>query len=105
MDDLLAEFIAETRETLETISGEIVAWEANPMDRERLDAVFRFVHTVKGSCGFLDLTHLQRVSHEAENALAGKYSKTVSLSCTTASGKHVRIHVSFPLRLLEPAFC
>lgn len=70
MDDLLAEFIAETRETLETISGEIVAWEANPMDRERLDAVFRFVHTVKGSCGFLDLTHLQRVSHEAENALA-----------------------------------
>lgn len=70
MDDLLAEFIAETRETLETISGEIVAWEANPKDRARLDAVFRFVHTVKGSCGFLDLTHLQRVSHEAENALA-----------------------------------
>lgn len=70
MDDLLAEFIAETRETLGTISGEIVAWEANPKDRARLDSVFRFVHTVKGSCGFLDLSHLQRVSHEAENALS-----------------------------------
>ncbi|QLC24311.1 chemotaxis protein CheA [Parasphingopyxis algicola] len=70
MDDLLAEFIAETREMLGTISGEIVAWEADPNDRRRLDAVFRFVHTVKGSCGFLDLTHLQRVSHEAENALS-----------------------------------
>jgi len=70
MEDLLAEFIAETRETLGTISGEIVAWEANPEDRARLDSVFRFVHTVKGSCGFLDLTHLQRVSHEAENALS-----------------------------------
>lgn len=70
MDDLLAEFIAETREMLGTISGEIVAWETDPTDRQRLDAVFRFVHTVKGSCGFLDLTHLQRVSHEAENALS-----------------------------------
>lgn len=70
MDDLLAEFIAETREMLGTIAGEIVAWEADPTDRKRLDAVFRFVHTVKGSCGFLDLTHLQRVSHEAENALS-----------------------------------
>lgn len=70
MDDLLAEFIAETRETLDTISGEIVAWEADPGDRKRLDAIFRFVHTVKGSCGFLDLTHVQRVAHEAEQALS-----------------------------------
>ncbi|WP_299327677.1 chemotaxis protein CheA [Parasphingopyxis sp.] len=70
MDDLLAEFIAETRETLDTISGEIVAWEADPGDRKRLDAIFRFFHTVKGSCGFLDLTHIQRVAHEAEQALS-----------------------------------
>jgi two-component system chemotaxis sensor kinase CheA len=55
MDDLLQEFIAETRETLEALSGEIVAWESAPADRERLDSIFRFVHTVKGSCGFLDL--------------------------------------------------
>jgi two-component system chemotaxis sensor kinase CheA len=70
MDDLLPEFIAETRETLEALSGEIVAWEANPADRARLDAIFRFVHTVKGSCGFLDLPRLARLSHAAEDALA-----------------------------------
>ena len=70
MDDLLQEFIAETRETLEAISGEIVAWEANPTDRARLDAIFRFVHTVKGSCGFLDLPRLARLSHAAEDVLA-----------------------------------
>lgn len=70
MDELLAEFIAETREMLGTISGEIVAWEADPTDTERLDAVFRFVHTVKGSCGFLDLPHIMRVSHEAETVLS-----------------------------------
>jgi two-component system chemotaxis sensor kinase CheA len=71
MDDLLQEFIAETRETLEAISGEIVAWEAEPGDRARLDAIFRFVHTVKGSCGFLDLPRLARLSHAAEDVLAG----------------------------------
>lgn len=70
MDDLLQEFIAETRETLEAISGEIVAWEADPTDRARLDAIFRFVHTVKGSCGFLDLPRLARLSHAAEDVLA-----------------------------------
>lgn len=70
MDDLLPEFIAETRETLEALSGEIVAWEAQPADRGRLDAIFRFVHTVKGSCGFLDLPRLGRLSHAAEGALA-----------------------------------
>ena len=69
MDELLPEFIAETRETLEALSGEIVAWEADPADRARLDAIFRFVHTVKGSCGFLDLPRLARLSHAAEDVL------------------------------------
>ncbi|WP_294392781.1 chemotaxis protein CheA [uncultured Sphingomonas sp.] len=70
MDDLLNDFIAETRETLEALAGEIVAWEADPSDRHRLDSIFRFVHTVKGSCGFLDLPRFQRLSHAAEDVLA-----------------------------------
>lgn len=70
MDDLLQEFIAETRETAEALAGEIVAWEAAPGDRARLDGIFRFVHTVKGSCGFLDLPRLERLAHAAEDALA-----------------------------------
>jgi two-component system chemotaxis sensor kinase CheA len=70
MDELLQEFIAETRETLEALAGEVVAWEADPADRARLDAIFRFVHTVKGSCGFLDLPRLARLSHAAEDVLA-----------------------------------
>lgn len=70
MDDLLAEFIAESREMLETLGGEIVAWEADPSDRARLDSIFRFVHTVKGNCGFFDLPRLESLSHAAEDALA-----------------------------------
>lgn len=70
MDELLADFIAETREMLEAIGGELVAWEAEPAHGERLDAIFRFVHTVKGNCGFFDFPRLERLSHAAEDALA-----------------------------------
>ena len=70
MDDLLADFVAETREMMEAIESEIIAWEANPADSTRLDAIFRFVHTVKGNCGFFDFPRLQRLSHAAEEALA-----------------------------------
>ncbi len=70
MDDLLADFVAETREMLEASQGEIVAWEADPADRERLDTIFRFVHTVKGNCGFFDFPRLAQLSHAAEDALA-----------------------------------
>src|SRR5947209_6899734 len=70
MDDLIADFVAECREMLEALGGEIVAWEAHPDDRARLDSIFRFVHTVKGNCGFFDFPRLEALSHAAEDALA-----------------------------------
>jgi two-component system chemotaxis sensor kinase CheA len=70
MDDLIADFVAECREMLEALGGEIVAWEAEPEDRARLDSIFRFVHTVKGNCGFFEFPRLEALSHAAEDALA-----------------------------------
>lgn len=70
MDDLVQEFIAETRETLDALASELVLWEQNPQDSERLASIFRFVHTVKGSCGFLNLPRFERLSHAAEDVLA-----------------------------------
>ena len=70
MDDLIADFVSECRDMLENLGGEIVAWEAAPQDRARLDSIFRFVHTVKGNCGFFDFPRLERLSHAAEDALA-----------------------------------
>jgi two-component system chemotaxis sensor kinase CheA len=70
MDDLIADFVAECREMLEALGGEIVAWEAEPDDRSRLDSIFRFVHTVKGNCGFFEFPRLEALSHAAEDALA-----------------------------------
>src|SRR4028119_204276 len=70
MDDLIADFVAECREMLEALGGEIVAWEASPDDRARLDSIFRFVHPVKGNCGFFESPRLEALSHAAEDALA-----------------------------------
>ena len=69
MDELLSDFLGETGEMLAEIAGAIVAWEANPADHERLDAMFRFVHTVKGSSGFLTLPRVTALAHAAEDAL------------------------------------
>ncbi|MCJ2179674.1 chemotaxis protein CheA [Novosphingobium album (ex Hu et al. 2023)] len=70
MDDLFADFLAETREMLEALGGELVAWEDDPGDRARLDAIFRFFHTVKGNCGFFDFPRLESLSHAVEDVLA-----------------------------------
>ena len=80
MDDLLEDFIAETRETLETLASQLVQWERTPQDRALVDSVFRFVHTVKGSCGFLDLPRLLRLSHAAEDLLSGAREGHVTAS-------------------------
>ncbi len=70
MDDLTGYFIAETRESLDHIGEALIAWEADPADMARLDDIFRFVHTVKGSCGFLDLVRIEALAHAAETVLA-----------------------------------
>ncbi|WP_340264532.1 chemotaxis protein CheA [Sphingobium mellinum] len=86
MDELLQEFIAETQETLEALAGEVVAWEADPTDRDRLDAIFRFFHTVKGSCGFLNLPRFERLSHAAEDVLSDIRAGKRSADPATVSG-------------------
>ena len=80
MDDLIEDFIAETRETLEALTSQLVEWERRPHDRALLDSVFRFVHTVKGSCGFLSLPRLLRLSHAAEDVLSAARDGEVEVS-------------------------
>ncbi len=70
IDELREEFIAETRETLEILAEQLVLWEKTPDDNGLVDSVFRFVHTVKGSCSFLDLPRLLKLSHAAEEVLS-----------------------------------
>jgi two-component system, chemotaxis family, sensor kinase CheA len=72
MDDLLSEFLTETNESLATLDLELVRLEQNPNDPALLSNIFRIVHTIKGTCGFLGLPRLEAVAHALENVL-GKF--------------------------------
>lgn len=69
MDDLISEFITETSESLSVLDLELVKLEQNPNDEEILGNIFRLVHTIKGTCGFLGLPRLESVAHAGENVL------------------------------------
>ena len=69
MDDLIVEFITETSEGLATLDLELVKLEQNPQDEAILGNIFRIMHTIKGTCGFLGLPRLEHVAHASENVL------------------------------------
>ena len=69
MDDLLSEFLTETNESLAELDVELVRLEQNPNDKELLGNIFRLMHTIKGTCGFLGLPRLESVAHAGENVL------------------------------------
>ncbi len=69
MDDLLADFLTETNESLAELDLALVRLERTPDDAPTLSLIFRLVHTIKGTCGFLGLPRLEHVAHAAENVL------------------------------------
>lgn len=69
MDDLISEFLTETNESLEELDNDLVHLEQRPNDKDLLGKIFRLMHTIKGTCGFLDLPRLEKVAHHAENVL------------------------------------
>src|SRR5580704_13553794 len=72
MDDLLREFLTETNESLNLVDAELVRFEQEPNNGAILGNIFRLVHTIKGTCGFLALPRLERLTHAAET-LMGKF--------------------------------
>src|ERR1700737_406352 len=89
MDDLLREFLTETSESLDTVDNQLVKFEQEPNNAKILDNIFRLVHTIKGTCGFLGLPRLEALAHAGET-LMGKFrdgmpvtAEAVSLILTT----------------------
>ena len=72
MDDLLRDFLTETAENLDQVDVELVRFEQEPANEKILGNIFRLVHTVKGTCGFLGLPRLEALAHAAES-LMGKF--------------------------------
>lgn len=69
MEDLLTDFLSETTENLADLDIRLVRLEREPEDKDTLGAIFRHVHTIKGTCGFMGLSRLERPAHAAENVL------------------------------------
>ncbi|MDF2965217.1 MAG: cheA [Rickettsiaceae bacterium] len=69
MDDLLKEFLTETNENLNELDESLVSLEHNPNDEQLIGKIFRVMHTIKGTCGFLGLSRLEKIAHSGENIL------------------------------------
>src|SRR5690606_11015822 len=68
----LGDFLAETAENLDLLDVQLVKCERKPNNADILDNIFRLVHTIKGTCGFLGLPRLEAVAHAAET-LMGRF--------------------------------
>jgi two-component system, chemotaxis family, sensor kinase CheA len=79
MDELLRDFLTETGESLDRVDSELVRFEQDPNNGQILSNIFRLVHTIKGTCGFLALSRLERLTHAAET-LMGKFRDGVPVT-------------------------
>src|SRR6185312_15385637 len=84
MDDLLREFVTETNESLDVVDVELVRFEREPGNATIINNVFRLVHTIKGTCGFLGLPRLEALAHAAE-ALMGRFRDGVPATTDAVS--------------------
>jgi two-component system, chemotaxis family, sensor kinase CheA len=80
IDEIVQEFLVESHENLDQLDRDLVALEREPGSRELLGSIFRTIHTIKGTSGFLAFGKLESVTHVGENLLArlrdGKMSMT-----------------------------
>jgi two-component system, chemotaxis family, sensor kinase CheA len=70
MDEAVGEFLAESRENLDQVDRDLVALESDPSASDTLARVFRAIHTIKGTCGFLGYSKLESVTHAGEGLLS-----------------------------------
>ncbi|MGB7761013.1 MAG: chemotaxis protein CheW [Bryobacteraceae bacterium] len=68
--DVIREFLVESHENLSRLDQELVELEKHPKDAELLASIFRTIHTIKGTCGFLAFSTLERIAHQAESLLS-----------------------------------
>ena len=80
LDEIVSEFLVEANESLDSLDQDLLALEENPEDTDRIAGIFRTVHTIKGTSGFLAFSHLEKVTHVGENLLVslrdGKFDLT-----------------------------
>src|SRR5271166_2931651 len=78
--DIVKDFLVESYENLDRLDRELVGLEKNPDDRDALGSVFRTIHTIKGTCGFLGFNKLEAVAHVGENLLTRLRDRQLTLT-------------------------
>jgi len=68
-NEVIQDFLVESYENLDRLDRDLVGLEKNPHDKDALAGVFRTIHTIKGTCGFLGFNKLEKVAHVGENLL------------------------------------
>src|SRR5262249_26886680 len=68
--EVIGEFLVESHENLARMDQELVELEKRPKDTALLASIFRTIHTIKGTCGFLGFSILEKITHQAENLLS-----------------------------------
>src|ERR1039458_4924672 len=68
--DVIREFLVESHENLSRLDQELVELEKHPKDGALLASIFRTIHTIKGTCGFLAFSTLEGITHQAESFLS-----------------------------------
>jgi two-component system chemotaxis sensor kinase CheA len=84
MDEIVQEFLVESYEALDRLDKDLLELEKDA-SKETLQSIFRVVHTIKGTCGFLGFSKLERVAHAAESLLGGLRDGTLAVSPPIAS--------------------
>jgi two-component system chemotaxis sensor kinase CheA len=70
LDDVVQDFLVESYEGLDQLDSDLLALEKDPSDSGLIASIFRTIHTIKGTCGFLGFERLERVTHVGENLLS-----------------------------------
>ena len=81
IDEIVTEFLIESHENLDQLDQDLVALEREPGSRELLSSIFRTVHTIKGTCGFLAFGTLESVAHVGESLLSRLRDGEMTLTC------------------------
>jgi two-component system chemotaxis sensor kinase CheA len=85
-DDLVKEFLAESTENLDRLDQDFVAMEKDPSSKDRLGSIFRTIHTIKGTCGFLGFGKLESVTHVGENLLSRLRDGVITIDTEITTG-------------------
>ncbi len=80
MDEVINEFLVESYENLDQLDQDLVDLEQNPTEKSLLASIFRTIHTIKGTCGFIGFSKLESVAHVGENLLSKLRDGELSLN-------------------------